>query len=183
MAKTASKITGSVSAGIGKVSTAIAAAYGKHASSGEFLTSVCKICDSVFGGKPASSIDQKRVASDVARLRAWTKASEGPRKSEVRKLVRNYARFEEAAAAYRKTSDTFSFHTAMRLLTCLNKEPALKPALALMVASNVTKAKAKPLKVIGTAVSRIMNIDTKASKVVGFQTALEKLCEAHSIDW
>lgn len=183
MAKKDSTPASKVSAGIGKVSTAIAAAYGKHASSGEFLTQVCKICADVFGGKPANSIDQKRVASDVARLRAWSKVSEGPRKSEVRKIVRNYARFDEAAAKYRETNDTFSWHTAMRLLTCLNKEPALRPALALMVTGNATKAKVAPLKAVGTAVSRIMNIDTKASKVTKFQTALEHLCITHEIDW
>ena len=183
MTKRANKPTAKVSAGIGKVSTAIAAAYSKYQASGQMITKVCKICDDVFGGKPANSIDQKRVASDVARLRGWTKASEGPRKSEVRKIVRNYVRFPEAAAKYQETNTVFSFHTAMRLLTCLNKEPALRPALALMSTGNTTRDKVKPLKAVGTAVSRIMNIDTKAVKVVKFQTALETLCETHGIDW
>ncbi len=70
----------------------------------------------------------------------------------------------------------------MRLITCLHREPALNKALALMNASNEAKV-ITPLKACGSAVSRIMNIDTSAAKIVAFQNALEALAEKHSINW
>lgn len=181
MAK-ATAVKEKVSIGIGKVSTAIANAYGKQAISGELLTVVCKICFTVFGGEPANSIDQKRVAEDVARIRGWTKASEGPRKSEVRKIVRNYARFEDASEIYRRTNDSFPWGVAMRLLTCLNRESSNTKALALMKVNNGAM-KIVPTKVIANSVSRIMNLETKAAKIVAFQDALETLCRKHEMDW
>ncbi len=172
-----------LTAGIGKVSTAISNAYAAQAESGVNLTNLCKIAQTVFKGKAANSIDIKAIADKVAQLRGWTQASAGPRKSEVRKIVRHYRRIPEAVTAYRKKGATFSWHDAMRLLTCLNKEPALRPALALMAAGNSNRAKQTPLKVIGSAISRVMNIDTKATKLVAFQDALESLCEQHEIGW
>ncbi len=183
MTKKDNKPAEKLTAGIGAVSTAISKAYEAQAVSGVNLTNLCKIAARVFKGRKPNSNDIKAIADKVAQLRGWTQASAGPRKSEVRKIVRHYPRIPEAVAAYRKTHDTFSWHTAMRLLTCLNKEPALRPALMLMDASNATAKAQKPAKVVGTAVSRIMNVDTKATRIVAFQNALESLCEKHEIDW
>ncbi len=169
--------------GIAKVASAIAKAYETQASSGNVITQVCKIAASVFKGKAANSTDLKSIATTVTRLRGWSKASAGPRASEVRKIVRHYQRIPEAVEKYCSNHDTFSWHDAMRLLTCLNREPALRPALALMTKSNAAKAEAKPAKIVGLAVSRIMNVDTRAAKITKFQDALEQLCDSHGIDW
>jgi len=181
MAKQTDKSSEKCTAGIAAVGVAIAKAYGKQAISGELLDTVITVCDRIFNGNPANSIDQKRVAEDVARIQGWTKASEGPRKSEVRKIVRNYNRFGEAADAYRAKHDSFTWHTAMKLLTCLNKEKTLSKALALMVGKET--AAPKPMKVMGNAISKIMNLESKAAKVVAFQDALETLCRKQDIDW
>ena len=106
----------------------------------------------------------------------------GPRKSEVRKIVRQYPRIAEAVKAYTATHDNFTWHTAMRLITCLTREPALNQALALMDASNSAR-ETTPIKACGTAVSRIMNLDTTAKRIVAFQNGLESLAEKHGIDW
>lgn len=169
--------------GVGKVSTAIANAYGKHAVTGDLLNSVCLICTDVFGGAPANSLDQKKIATDVARIRGWTKASEGPRKSEVRKMVRNYPRFIEAAEKYRETHDNFPWGVAMRLLTCLNREPSLGKALGLMDVGASSREAQKPGKVMAAAISKIMNIDSKASKIVDIQAGLAALCIKCDVDW
>lgn len=182
MAKKADKPSEKCTAGIAAVGVAIAKAYGKQAISGELLDTVITVCERIFGGNPANSIDQKRVAEDVARIQGWTKASEGPRKSEVRKIVRNYNRFGEAAAAYKAKHDTFTWHTAMKLLTCLNKEKTLSKALALMTPAQAN-VKVQPMKVMGNAISKIMNLESKAAKVVEFQDALETLCRKQDIDW
>lgn len=181
MAKKADKPSEKCTAGIAAVGVAIAKAYGKQAISGELLDTVITVCERIFGGNPANSIDQKRVAEDVARIQGWTKASEGPRKSEVRKIVRNYNRFGEAALAYKAKHDTFTWHTAMKLLTCLNKEKTLSKVLALMVGREAVAP--KPMKVMGNAISKIMNLESKAAKVVEFQDALETLCRKQDIDW
>ena len=183
MSKQASKTVVKATTGISKVANAIAKAYATQAESGNVITQVCKIAATVFKGKDANSTDLKEIATNVARLRGWSPASSGPRMSEVRKIVRNYKRIPDAVSTYLKKHDTFSWHTAMRLLTCLNKEPSNAIALRMMDVSNKEKQTAKPAKVIGLAVSRIMNVDTRASKIVGFQEALESLCETHDIVW
>ncbi len=169
--------------GIAKVAAAISKAYETQATSGNVITQVCKICASVFKGKAPNSTDLKTIATTVTRLRGWSKASAGPRASEVRKIVRHYMRIPEAVTKYCAANDTFSWHDAMRLLTALNREPALNKALALMNKSNAAKAEAKPAKVMGLAISRIMNVDTRAAKLTAFQDALETLATKHGIDW
>ena len=183
MSKQATKATVKATVGISKVANAIAKAYATQAESGNVITQVCKIAAQVFKGKDANSTDLKEIAKSVARQRGWTPASAGPRMSEVRKIVRQYKRIPEAVQAYMRKHETFSWHSAMRLITCLNREPALRPALALMDTSNATKQAARPAKVVSLAVSRIMNVDTRASKIVNFQSALEGLCETHDISW
>lgn len=183
MASKASKTTVKATAGISKVANAIAKAYATQAGSGNVITQVCKIAASVFRGKDANSTDLKEIASSVARQRGWSPASAGPRMSEVRKIVRNYKRMPEAVAAYLSKHESFSWHDAMRLLTCLNREPSNVIALRLMDKSNTSKQAGRPQKVIGLAISRIMNVDTRTAKIVGFQSALETLCETHDILW
>ncbi len=183
MSKQASKTVVKATAGISKVANAIAKAYATQAGSGNVITQVCKIAASVFKGRDANSADLKEIASSVARQRGWSPASSGPRMSEVRKIVRNYKRVPEAVDAYLKKHDTFSWHDAMRLLTCLNVEPSNRIAIQRMEASNKDKQANRPAKTIGLAVSRIMNVDTRTAKIVSFQEALETLCETHDILW
>ena len=183
MSKQASKATVKATVGISKVANAIAKAYATQAESGNVITQVCKVAAQVFKGKDANSTDLKEIAKGVARQRGWTPASAGPRMSEVRKIVRNYKRIPEAVTNYMRKHETFSWHTAMRLITCLNREPALNQALKLMDVSNAAKQLAKPAKVIALAVSRIMNVDTRAPKIVNFQTALEALAEKYGVNW
>lgn len=170
------------SAGIASVGVAIAKAYGKQAISGELLDTIVTVCTKIFKGKPANSADQKRVAEDVARIRGWTSASAGPRKSEVKKMVLVYHRFDEAATAYRKTHDNFTWGVAMRLLTCLRKEKTLSKVLALMAAGNQAR-EIEPMKAIELAVSKLMNLASRKKSVVEFQDALETLCRKQDIDW
>ena len=183
MSKKASKADVKATVGISKVANAIAKAYATQAESGNVITQVCKVAAQVFKGRDANTTDLREIAKGVARARGWTPASAGPRMSEVRKIVRNYKRIPEAVTAYMRKHETFSWHTALRLITCLNREPALNQALKLMDKGNAAKALAKPGKVIALAVSRIMNVDTRSANIVNFQTALEGLCEKHNVNW
>lgn len=171
-----------VSKGATRVANAISTVLGKVAKQGNVVTQCVSTLASVYGGKPVPKQDVNAIANTVARLRGWSSASMGPRKSEVRKIVRQYPRIAEAVKAYTATHDNFTWHTAMRLITCLHREPALNQALALMNASNSAK-EITPIKACGTAVSRIMNLDTTASKIVAFQNGLESLAEKHGINW
>lgn len=177
------KVIEKVQVGIGKVSAALSSAFSSQAATGDFIVTVCKICAIVFDGKPANSISIIKVADDVCRLQGWSKASEGPRKSECRKIVRNYATFEDAAVAYRKTHTNFSWGTAMRLLTCLNKEPVQKHALKLMDKKESAVAEVKPIKIATAAVKKIMAIKSRAAKIVALQEGIEELCTELEIEW
>jgi len=171
-----------VSKGATRVANAISTVLGKVAKQGNVITQCVTSLQNTYGGKPVPKADVNAIANTVARLRGWSAASMAPRKSEVRKIVRQYPRINEAVKKYTDTHDNFTWHTAMRLITCLHREPALNQALKLMDASNAAKT-VKPIKAVGQAVSRIMNIDTTGKQIVGFQNALEALCEKHSIDW
>lgn len=179
----AKKETAKVSAGATRVANTIAKVFGAVAKQGNVITQCVTSLVGVYGGKPVPKQDINAIATAVARLRGWSDASLEPRKSEVRKIIRQYPRIAEAVKKYTATHDTFTWHTAMRLLTCLQREPALNQALALMDASNTAKGKTTAAKACGMAVSRIMNIDTSAAKIVAFQNDLESLADKHSINW
>lgn len=174
--------TPKVSRGATKVANTIAKVFGAVAKQGNVITQCVTSLVQVYGGNAVPKQDVNAIADTVARLRGWSAASMGPRKSEVRKIVRQYPRIAEAVDKYTDSHDSFTWHTAMRLITCLHREPALNKALALMDASNAAK-EISPIKACGTAVSRIMNLDTRSAKLTDFQNALETLCEKHSIDW
>jgi hypothetical protein len=182
MAKQAKGKTSTVSRGAGKVAAAIAKVYGVVAQNGNVITQCVSSAQSVYRGAAIPKADLSVIADTVARLRKWTPTSAGPRKSEVRKILRVYTRLPEAIQAYCKKHDSFTWHTAVKLARCLNREPSLRQALALMDRKAESKA-ITPLKACGNAVSKIMNLDTRTSKIVGFQNALEALAETHGIDW
>ncbi len=169
--------------GIGKVSNAIAGAFGQHAKSGNIVTQVCKICVTVFKGKHASKAELSHVADSVARIQGWSEKSSGPRKSEVRKIVRNYLAMPDAMALVAKKSDTFSWLDAMRLLTQLNNDSHnTKQAVAAYLGGTKAKRKVGAIKQLELALGRVMAIDSQASKVVSAQDAILALCGKLDID-
>ncbi|MCK5318858.1 MAG: hypothetical protein KAJ55_13160 [Anaerolineales bacterium] len=171
-----------VSKGATRVANAISTVLGNVAKQGNVITQCVTSLVKVYGGKPVPKQDVNAIANTVARLRGWSAASMAPRKSEVRKIIRQYPRIVEAVERYTATHNDFTWHTAMRLITCLHREPALNQALKLMDVSNAAK-QITPIKACGSAVSRIMNLDTSAAKIVAFQNDLEALAEKHSINW
>jgi len=184
MAKSNEKSSEKQTAGIASVGVAIADAYSKQAKSGELLNTVVAICTRIFKGNPAHANDQTRVADDVARIMQWSAASEGPRKSEVKKMVRVYHRFDEAATAYRKKNPSFTWGVAMRLLTCLGKEKTLKKVLALMAVSNGARPELKPLVAVGKACKRLINLDSVAgSKARLFQDAVQTAADTFGVNY
>jgi hypothetical protein len=180
-----SKQESTIAKGAAKVASAIAKVFETVSKQGNIITQCVSSVTSVYKGKPVPSTDIAFIANNVARLRGWSKGSEGPRKSEVRKIVRNYTRIPEAMQKVGAADGNFTWHDAMRLLTALNAEPALgKAVLRFNAKGPVTKAtSATPTKVLGQAVSKIMNLDTRAVKITKFQEALETLCDSHGIDW
>lgn len=171
-----------VNKGANKVAYAIAKVYGIVAGNGNVITQCVSSAMQVYKGAAIPKKDLSVIADKVAQLRQWTPASAGPRKSEVRKILRVYPRLPEAIVAYARKHDSFTWHTAVKLARCLNREPALKKALALMEALPKPKPMT-PVKACGNAVSRIMNLDTQSAKINAFQQGLESLCDTHGIDW
>ena len=176
------KVKDKLVAGIGKVSNAIADAFGKQAKSGNIVTQVCKTCATVFNGRAATDAELKHIAESVTRIQGWSEKSAGPRKSEVRKIVRNYRTLPEAVALLAKKSDTFSWHDAMRLLTQLNNDNNnVKQAVAAMVSNNATR-KPSAIRQLEAALKRAMSIESEASKVVAAQEGIMALCAKLDID-
>ncbi len=166
-----------VNKGAGKVAAAIAKVYEVVGQGGNIVTQLCKSANAVYKGETIPKRDLKTIADTVARLRNWSPVSAGPRKSEVRKMLRVYDRLPEAIVAYGRKHDTFPWHAAMKLARCLNREPSLKQALALMDSSKVAD-KGSPLTQVSKAASRLINIDTSSgSKARKFQDAVESLAD------
>lgn len=167
---------------IAKVSSAISDVYGSLAKSGNVVTQVCKTCNTVFGGKPATKAELKHVAESVARLQGWSDKSSGPRKSEVRKIVRNYIALPEAVTMVKAKSDTFSWHDAMRLATQLNNDAYNVRQAVNAFHSRKPKDKPTALKQLERALGRVMAIDSGAAKVIAAQDAVLELCNTLGID-
>ncbi len=166
-----------VNKGAGKVAAAIARVYEVVGQGGNIVTQLCKSANAVYKGETIPKRDLKTIADTVARLRNWSPVSAGPRKSEVRKMLRVYDRLPEAIIAYGRKHDTFPWHAAMKLARCLNREPSLKQALALMD-SKAKVASTSPLVQVSKAASRLINIDTTSgSKARKFQDAVESIAD------
>ncbi|MCB7129194.1 MAG: hypothetical protein J3T61_06630 [Candidatus Brocadiales bacterium] len=178
MSSKTTKKAPAVNKGAGKVAAAIAKVYEIVGQGGNIVTQLCKSANAVYKGETIPKRDLKTIADTVARLRNWSPVSAGPRKSEVRKMLRVYDRLPEAIVAYGKKHDTFPWHAAMKLARCLNREPSLKQALALMDSSKQAD-RGSPLTQVSKACSRLINIDTTAgSKARKFQDAVESLAES-----
>ena len=168
--------------GIGKVSAAIAGVYGSLAKSGNIVTQVCKTCATVFRGKPATKAELKHVAENVARLQGWSDKSAGPRKSEVRKIVRNYLAMPEAVELVRRKTSTFSWHDAMRLATQLNNDGHNTRQAVKAYFNSTAKPKASAIRQLEAALKRAMSIDSEVVKIVGAQDARLEFCNKLGIN-
>ena len=170
-----------VNKGAGKVAAAIAKVYGIVAQNGNVITQCVTSAMSVYKGADIPKRDLSAIADKVAMLRKWTPASSGPRKSEVRKILRVYPRLPEAITAYARKHDSFTWHTAVKLARCLGREPALNKALALMD-SGPAKPEASPLVLCGRACKRLISVNsTGGSKARKFQDAVQDIAEQMDI--
>lgn len=169
-----------VKKGASKVASGIAKVFDTVSKQGNILTQCVTAVKGTYRGAEVPVADERFIADNVARIRNWSKASEGPRKSEVRKIVRNYALIPEAMQLYQKKHDTFTWHTAMRLVTKLNGGNTPKQAVAAMVATTSANAPTA-LKVFAAAITRIVNLETRSSKIIAFRKDLSKLLDKHNL--
>ena len=116
----------------------------------------------------------------MARIQRWTPKSAGPRKSEVRKMVRNYRTIPEALQVFAKRNGGVSWHEAMKLLTQLNKGLTIRQAVTACFATAVAANVPAP-KVLAALLTRISNIETRSAKIIAFRQDLSKLCAKHGI--
>lgn len=166
--------------GATKVASGIAKVFDTVSKQGNILTQCVTSVRSVYRGAEVPVVDERFIADNVARIRNWSKASEGPRKSEVRKIVRNYALIPEAMQLYQKKHDTFTWHTAMKLVTKLNGGNTPRQAVAAMVATS-DSAPPNALKVFASCITRIVNLETRSQKIIAFRKDLSKLLDKHNL--
>jgi len=169
-----------VKKGASKVAATIAKVFDDVSKQGNIVTQCVSSVRSVYRGVEVPRIDEQFIADNVARIRGWSDKSAGPRKSEVRKIVRNYLKVDEAIAAYRKKSDTFTWHECMRLLTQLNKDQSIKQAVTACLVTSAPAKIAAP-KQLASLLARISNLETRSTKIIAFRQDLSKLIDKHNI--
>ena len=166
--------------GATKVANTIAKVFDTVASGGNVITQCVTSLKSVYRGAEVPTHEEQFIANQVARIRKWSDKSAVARKSEVRKIVRNYLKLDEAVDMYRKKSDTFTWHECMKLLTQLNKDQTTRQAVnACLTTAAPTKVPAP--KQIANLLTRISNVETRSAKIIAFRKDLAKLCEKHGI--
>ncbi len=180
MTKKTEKVT--VNRGADKVANAVAAVYDTIDNAGNVVTQCVTAARQVYKGDKIPKIDLSYIADNVARIRGWSPASLKQRKSEVRVILRAYDRLPDAINSYCRKADGFTWHDAVKLARCLGREPSQLQAVKLALAKN-QPARQTPIKQIGSAVSRIMNTESRIARIVAFQTGLEALATQHDIDW
>jgi hypothetical protein len=140
------------------------------------VTQCVKACRAHFGGDVPPKEDCVDFADKVAELRGWSEASVKARKSEVRKVVRNYTRMESACKAVAAKGDSFTARI-------LNKNPKLSDAGVVKAffdsaPSNHATPKQKAMK----ALKGFMGISTTAKDVVALQSAVQKVLDDEGIE-
>lgn len=170
-----------VNKGAGKVAAGISKVLDTVSKQGNILHTCVTLVQSVYKGVDVPKADEKFIAEAVARQRKWSAASAGPRKSEVRKIVRNYLAIPEAMKLLAKKRDTFTWHDAMKLVTRLNNPNfTTKQAVAAMLSAPV-KEKPTALKQVTTCLTRIGNIETRSAKIIAFRKDLSALAAKHGM--
>lgn len=166
--------------GATKVANTIAKVFDAVASGGNIVTQCVSSLRSVYRGAEVPTHEVKFIADNVARIRGWSDSSAGPRKSEVRKIVRNYLKLDEAIAMYRKKSESFTWHECMKLLTQLNKDQSLRQAVTACLVSAEPATVPAP-KRLSNLLTSISNIETRSAKIIAFRKDLSKLITKHGV--
>lgn len=169
-----------VNKGASKVASTIAKVYDTVAKQGNVITQCVSAVKAVYRGADVPRCDEQFIADAVARQRGWSEKSAAPRKSEVKKIVRNYITIPEAMQLYSKKHDTFTWHTALKLVTKLNAGNTPRQAVAAMVATTSAN-KPTALSVFNNAITRIQNLETRSRKIIEFRKDLTKLLDDHNL--
>lgn len=169
-----------VNKGALKIANTIAKVYDTVSKQGNIVTQCVSIVATMYRGNDVPAIDERFIADNVARIQRWTPKSAGPRKSEVRKMVRNYRTIPEALQVFAKRNGGVSWHEAMKLLTQLNKGLTIRQAVTACFATAVAANVPAP-KVLAALLTRISNIETRSAKIIAFRQDLSKLCAKHGI--
>lgn len=175
-----------VNKGATKVASGISKVLGDVAKQGNIITQCVSAVNSVYRGAEVPKADLSFIANKVAQQRNWSEASAGPRKSEVRKIIRAYREIPEAVKLYTSKHSTFTWHTCMRLVTQLNKKTASGKPVTVRAAVHgmVLKSKDQPtdaMKSFKLLISRIENLQTRSPKIIGFRRDLVKLLDKHNL--
>lgn len=165
--------------GATKVANTVAKVFGAVAKQGNIITQCVTAVKSVYKGEPVPKADLSFIADNVARIRGWSAASANARKSEVRRIVEAYVTLPEAMEMYAKKSDTFTWHQAVKLARLLNSNTPRQAVAAMLAAPSAQKQTA--IQVFDSAINRIVNLETRSQKIIGFRRDLAKLLDKHNL--
>ena len=166
--------------GATKVAATISKVYDTVSKSGNIVTQCVSAVQQVYRGAEVPKADLAFIADNVARSRGWSSKSAQSRKSEVRKIVRNYLRIPEALKLYTAKVDSFTWHDAIKLTTQLNKDQTVRQAVSAMLSAPKAKAPTA-MSVFGASINRIKNIETRSKKIIAFRKDLTKLLDKHGL--
>ena len=170
-----------VNKGATKVASAVAKVFGDVAKQGNIITQCVIAVKAVYKGAEVPKADQSFIANNVARQRGWSERSAASRKSEVRKILRNYMTIPEAMQLYSKKADTFTWHEAMRLCVSLNGGNTPKQAVAALLSANTATKTVNAVKRFATLITGIQNLETRSTKIIAFRKDLTALLAKHNL--
>lgn len=158
-------------------------AMGSALNQTSIVTQCVNACRAHFQGETPSAKDIKEFADGVAELRDWSESSERARKSEVRNIVRHYARLPAAITAVTedKRCEGFTWHNAIKVAR-LCKDNKSDTALVRAYFEAKPSKRVTPTQKINNALKVVTETTTTSAKYKGFQQALDKLLAKHGIE-
>lgn len=138
------------------------------------VTQCVTACKNHWRGEIPAKADINEFAEKVAEIRGWSESSAKPRKSEVRKFVRNYTRMESACKAVAAKTERFSWHDARKVATILNGKPKITDAgvVKAFFASNPV-SHATPKQKAMRSLKTFMDSTSGAADIKGLQQVIQ----------
>jgi hypothetical protein len=115
------------------IASAYVAALSTTENTGSLLTQVCEVGARYTKGQPLVKDDVELISADIGRAKGWKGDTLAARISEVRVMLRALHVLPDAIKAYRKESDTCTWHDGMKLARKVNAGKSIKEAVKLVM--------------------------------------------------
>ncbi len=112
------------------VAAALSSALTEVSKTGNLMLTVANKAIQQYKGEEIPKDDIESIANTVNDKQGWTGKVGESRMSEVRVILRAYAKLPKYLEALAKSMDTFSWHDALKLARCVNGDKSVAEAIA-----------------------------------------------------